>query len=434
MDEVLPSPLTLRDLSLISDISDAEDAHPSVECTSLHLGYLGSDASTHSSIISDISTCSSPRQVRFSHATAYSEILSDPLHSSGFDETSTLHPNCTSEDDAEEITTVTVIRDSSPAQQNDTPGVFAPEKYIDPLLASNQSRSSDHPALQLPRDTGGHLADPFNTRTLCPPYTDDGDNDATFFRTSDHLPRPPVRPLNHSLTPLHQTPSESLRTAYGDHSPLPRISPSRQTPFFERPHATEGCYKSDILSDTAFPSQAHSSLYEPRINTAGPLIEQINALSKRLNKQLNSGPTKQAREDAARLVEQACNSLNSHNSDGDLILNPGLTVNIPDQVCTFNNLMELSVSESEIVREERARVAERRKRMAQLRKKAEKEKPDDPPPDLLEFFDPNKHIFQSINLHVRGLPSFLPSLNRASNDFLTVFHDRRVNDFDRIHP
>ncbi|KAF5395648.1 hypothetical protein PHET_11599 [Paragonimus heterotremus] len=131
-------------------------------------------------------------------------------------------------------------------------------------------------------------------------------------------------------------------------------------------------------------------------------------------------------------MQAAFDSHNTHNDAGKLVLNPGLTVNIPEQLCTFNNLMELSVNESEIVRQERERIAKQRKRMNQLRKQAAKDRPHHPPPDLLEFFDPNRHIFQSINLHFRGLPSFLPSVTRASDNLVTLFHDRRMMDFRRL--
>ncbi|KER26680.1 hypothetical protein T265_06114 [Opisthorchis viverrini] len=172
---------------------------------------------------------------------------------------------------------------------------------------------------------------------------------------------------------------------------------------------------------------------KPSLHRAKHLIYQINKLTERLNKESLSGPCERARKEAARLVEEACAGSSQSNAES-LLLNPGLTVNIPDDVCTFNNLMELTVDESEIVRLERERVANQRKHMAQLRKKAAKQKPVFPAPDPLEFFDPNQHVFQSVNLHVRGLPSFLPSAQRASDDSYMAIQERMIADFSRLNP
>ncbi|KAG5449068.1 hypothetical protein CSKR_100275 [Clonorchis sinensis] len=171
----------------------------------------------------------------------------------------------------------------------------------------------------------------------------------------------------------------------------------------------------------------------PSLHTAKHLIHQINKLTERLNKESLSGPCERARKEAARLVEEACAGSSQSNAES-LLLTPGLTVNIPEDVCTFNNLMELTVDESEIVRLERERVANQRKHMAQLRKKAAKQKPVFPAPDPLEFFDPNQHVFQSVNLHVRGLPSFLPSAQRASDDSYMAIQERMIADFSRLNP
>lgn len=54
--------------------------------------------------------------------------------------------------------------------------------------------------------------------------------------------------------------------------------------------------------------------------------------------------------------------------------NPSLTVNIPEHVSTYTNLMDLSVDESEIVREERERIAQQRLRMARIRKEEAKKR------------------------------------------------------------
>lgn len=57
-----------------------------------------------------------------------------------------------------------------------------------------------------------------------------------------------------------------------------------------------------------------------------------------------------------------------------MILNPGITVNIPDNVFVYTNLIDLSIDESEIVRQERERIAAQRRRYNQIRKQNLKDK------------------------------------------------------------
>lgn len=81
-------------------------------------------------------------------------------------------------------------------------------------------------------------------------------------------------------------------------------------------------------------------------------------------------PADEIRLEAERIVNEACNTLPAgDNSTNPLILNPRITVNIPENVSMYENLIDLTVDESEIVRLERQRIAAQRKRLIEANRK-----------------------------------------------------------------
>ncbi|CAL8074795.1 unnamed protein product [Calicophoron daubneyi] len=259
----------------------------------------------------------------------------------------------------------------------------------------------------------------------------------TCLRTADHMPRPPLRRNLFSIP----VPSSITKSDEDNHS----TSCSPRT----RPHSTSSTESLSLSSvcdsssgetiwptvqpQVAEPGMDTVDLSKPQIHSAYALAKDIHILKDRIEKESHSGPSKEIRQKACELVDQACGVSNTNNDAQGFIPNPGLTVNIPENVYTFTNLVDLSVDQSEIYRQERQRIMKQRRDMALLNKRAAKAKQELPPADPMEFFDPNRHIFQSINLHHRGLPSFLPRLKRASDSLATIFHDRLVSDFCRLH-
>ncbi|KAA3682049.1 uncharacterized protein DEA37_0002019 [Paragonimus westermani] len=433
------------DSSLISDISDAEgnanetERLDGGECSNglVDGKHTSSQPAISSPRISDTSSHSS-KQVRFQCEVSFSSMdrLNENVSPSvgGFTHTTDC-PIDVRNEETEDLTSITVLHDSSITK--DSSSISRLKTTYNPKLPA--TLTSDKPcgpqACELSHSTSLWLETcDTNSDTSCETVTKEDylcgnylDKGPSFFRTSDHLPRPP---LSHSSQSIICSQKSSTFKAAPDDIPIPRKFPRDLSP-------SSDCLSISIVGecDTAHSFTSTSSGYqlsEPKLNSAKILVEQLNRLAEKLDRTSCSGPSEQARQEAARLMRAAFDSHNTHNDARELVLNPGLTVNIPEQLCTFNNLMELSVNESEIVRQERERIAKQRKRMNQLRKQAKRDRPHHPPPDLLEFFDPNRHIFQSINLHFRGLPSFLPSLTRASDNLVTLFHDRRMMEFRRL--
>ncbi|CAH8491235.1 unnamed protein product [Schistosoma turkestanicum] len=140
-------------------------------------------------------------------------------------------------------------------------------------------------------------------------------------------------------------------------------------------------------------------------------------------------PTHEVRLEAERIVNQACNTLpNGDNPMEALILNPRITINIPENMSIYENLIDLSVDESEIVRLERQRIAAQRKRFIEANEK-QNAKVNEPEPDLLEFFNPNRHVYQSVNLEWKGIRNLLPTLQHASEDLVNVFQQKLLCDY-----
>nr|CAH8841416.1 unnamed protein product [Trichobilharzia regenti] len=140
-------------------------------------------------------------------------------------------------------------------------------------------------------------------------------------------------------------------------------------------------------------------------------------------------PTDKIRLEAERIVNEACSTLPYGNdSVNPLILNPGLTVNIPEHEIQYTNLIDLSIDESEIVRLERQRIAAQRKKLEACRKQNAKDKVNEPEPDLLEFFDPNRHVYQSVNIQTKSLPNLLPTLRCAPDDCIQFLHENILCD------
>ncbi|VDN12193.1 unnamed protein product [Dibothriocephalus latus] len=98
-------------------------------------------------------------------------------------------------------------------------------------------------------------------------------------------------------------------------------------------------------------------------------------------------------------------------------------------VSVFVDLLEVSVSESEIVREEKEKVANRRRQLMAALKKSAIEEPL-PEPCPMKFFDLQQHVFQSARLHITGIPNLLPELNGLSDDQVTEIG----NDYRRSLP
>ncbi|VDP77405.1 unnamed protein product [Echinostoma caproni] len=429
----------VNDLSLISELSEPGDTLHSFNV--LHSHLLGDVLAprdrlpaTRSPLASESSSSTSVKQVRFNESVTVSAAVNCS--------SSLAHPSGHGDYDETDVTTVTPLHVVSQSEDF-LSKVYSPRVYSNPRflddpsvqITSNEAQSANTSLwLESSNEVKPRLVSPGkiqNTLAL----SVDVDQSSNFFRTSDHLPRPP--PHYNSSNSSHNTALSSadpLALPESVHSPGIEIPVPRASRISSRSWESLSSLSSmvtDTLTETS--DDGVTDLSKPKANTTRHLADQIHRLTERLSSYHLDEPGKKAWQEAERLVKEATVCSNTHNQLNVYTPNPSLTVNIPEQVSTYTNLMDLSVDESEIVRQERERVAEQRRRMAQLRRQEAKKKPQIPKPDLFEFFDPNRHVFQSVNLHFKGLPTFLPVITTASQEMMDVFHDRAMIDFCRLY-
>ncbi|CAH8841037.1 unnamed protein product [Trichobilharzia szidati] len=248
-------------------------------------------------------------------------------------------------------------------------------------------------------------------------------------RTTDHIPQPPLSSSYSTVTGSRNYSSDVK--SWDDQVPrkLPNYLLSRSD---DLSLSTLTEVDSFDLDATYSP---HSQSVDPGVNLSQPMYKTAETLKKEiknLSLKINSAsetPTDKIRLEAERIVNEACSTLPCGNDlINPLILNPGLTVNIPEHETQFTNLIDLSVDESEIVRLERQRIAAQRKKLEACRKQNAKDKVNEPEPDLLEFFDPNRHVYQSVNIQTKSLPNLLPTLRCAPDDSIQFLHENILCD------
>ncbi|CAH8528957.1 unnamed protein product [Schistosoma rodhaini] len=249
----------------------------------------------------------------------------------------------------------------------------------------------------------------------------------SFLKTTDHLPQQPLP----SCGPVYSSkncPSDAKSSSDQDPRELPTYSFTHSESLSLSSLTDLSCLDSNTTS-FCNPGDATLNFSQPVFNTTKALEQEIKSLSRKVNNASKEHYTDEIRLEAERVVNEACNTLPAgDNSINPLILNPRITVNVPENVSTYENLIDLTVDESEIVRLERQRIAAQRKRLLEANRK-QNIKVDEPEPDLLEFFDPNRHVYQSVNLQSKGIRSLLPTLHCASDDLVNVFQHKIACDY-----
>uniref|UniRef100_A0A5K3FYW1 PPP1R35_C domain-containing protein n=1 Tax=Mesocestoides corti TaxID=53468 RepID=A0A5K3FYW1_MESCO len=190
------------------------------------------------------------------------------------------------------------------------------------------------------------------------------------------------------------------------------------------------------------------SLTTPQINTVKGLQEEVIQLAESVHKASISGPDAKIKQMALEHLTDPFRSQSiptanerqdkNRQNTTNRIPRPSVS-NIP--VCVNYNLsdrvyvdlLEISVSESEIVKEEKAKIARRRKLLlAEMLKKPPK--PEIlPEPCPMKFFDPRKHVFQSARLQTTGLPNLVPTRRGLSVDQLSSVRSDYLNSFPACH-
>ncbi|CAH8518852.1 unnamed protein product [Schistosoma guineensis] len=249
----------------------------------------------------------------------------------------------------------------------------------------------------------------------------------SFLKTTDHLPQQPLSSCGRVYSSKN-CPSDAKSSSDQDPRELPSY-PFTHSESLSLSSLTDlSCLDPDTTS-FCDPGEATLNFSQPVFNTTKALEREIKSLSKKVNSVSKEHPADEIRLEAERIVNEACNTLPAgDNSTNPLILNPRITVNIPENVSMYENLIDLTVDESEIVRLERQRIAAQRKRLIEANRK-QNIKVDEPEPDLLEFFDPNRHVYQSVNLQSKGIRSLLPTLHCASDDLVDVFQHKIAYDY-----
>uniref|UniRef100_A0A0X3NNV7 Uncharacterized protein n=1 Tax=Schistocephalus solidus TaxID=70667 RepID=A0A0X3NNV7_SCHSO len=243
---------------------------------------------------------------------------------------------------------------------------------------------------------------------------------------ADHLPRKLASRVNPSLDP----------------APLPHCSPIMASlnslNLQDKPDVSEvsnapSCASSLDLSATDEPELVSppnpSSLSQPSYNSVRILQEEVMKLSKNISNASSKAPSSQAEKEAFdRLVGQF--SLNEKPASAhNPVAKVPVSVNFPPHEPVFVDLLEVSVSESEIVREEKEKVARRRRQILAALKKSVVEEPL-PEPCPMKFFDLQQHIYQSARLHITGIPNLVPEVNGLSDDQVVEIG----NDYQRSLP
>ncbi|KAH8861743.1 hypothetical protein KSF78_0007587 [Schistosoma japonicum] len=251
----------------------------------------------------------------------------------------------------------------------------------------------------------------------------------SFLRTTDHLPQQPLLLPGSSVYNSRNHSSNLQCSSDQDPRELPGYLNNHPKDLSLSSLTDLSCLDTETTS-LCDPADVSKNFSQPVSNTVRILEREINALTLKVNNVSNENPTDEIYLEAERVVNEACSTLPcGNNSTNPLILNPRITVNLPGDISMYENLIDLTVDESEIVRLERQRIAAQRKRLDASRKQNIKDKASEPEPDLLEFFDPNRHVYQSINLQPKGIRrSLLPTLNCASDDLVNALHRKIAHD------
>ncbi|VUZ42123.1 unnamed protein product [Hymenolepis diminuta] len=151
------------------------------------------------------------------------------------------------------------------------------------------------------------------------------------------------------------------------------------------------------------------SLDVPQINTVRNLQEEVIKLACRVHRAKNSSDSV---SDAIQTVVQ------KRRKEMELLGGDALNVcvNFTPKDRIFNDLPSLEdINDEDLIREERDRFARQRQRaLTEICRSHPPKQETLPEPNLLKFFDPKRHIFQSARLDVTRLPNpqtTLQSLN-----------------------
>lgn len=423
----------VSDISLVSDLSEPRDSPSlsSYNALAQHDSLSQNDESScvRSPLGSECSNSVSAKQVRFSEAITISAAAN---HS----KVSIQNTGQGDHDETEDITIVTPVHGFTSQSEDGISKVYLSRDCCDAQSFSEDDDLSVHSTVKESQSGNTSLwletssAVEQRTRSSAmfkdsPSLNTDVNAGVSFFRTTDHLPRPPphCNSSNSRSTLLSPTNPSTVQLSHPD-LPVPR-PPRTSSPSWKS--LSLSSLATDTLTEATV-DDAEDDFSKPKANTTHILVDQIRELTQKLSCQHLSNYN-----GGTPLADNIDVYSNMHNQLDLYTPNPSLTVNIPEHVSTYTNLMDLSVDESEIVREERERIAQQRLRMARIRKEEAKKKPQIPKPDLLEFFDPNRHVFQSVNLHIKGLPTFLPIISTAPQDMVDVFHDQAMTDFCRLY-
>ncbi|KAL3320174.1 hypothetical protein Ciccas_001142 [Cichlidogyrus casuarinus] len=137
-------------------------------------------------------------------------------------------------------------------------------------------------------------------------------------------------------------------------------------------------------------------LLEPRINSLTALQLEIEQISDKIAKS-SLGPTKADYQKAAQHLDPMYGKAGKISSVSEANIPTTISYGLDESL--FRDLVNQSVSESDIIREEREKVQKQRKAV-QASLKLTKPKETLPEPDLLKYFQPSQHIFQAVDLHI----------------------------------
>ncbi|VEL35751.1 unnamed protein product [Protopolystoma xenopodis] len=268
-------------------------------------------------------------------------------------------------------------------------------------------------------------------------------DEMTFYRTDDHLPR--IR--SEFRSDVSTNSSDRVATSSLDESQIPRDprilrSGPDEISLCSSLDITLEMQDSDMSDDPNYYSQ-YAHIDEPRYHSIRQLTNEIDSLRDIIG--TNEGPTTKARMAAEALISpdslHLLGKLSESNGDGvgsipaeaiKQVLNnlniPSVTVNFEENEKLYGSLLNISVNNSEII-------SSQRKRSRVQKKKGSLCKPTSflPEPDALEFFDPNKHVFQSANLDFVLQPTTddaMPCTQICPPEMLYLFYDRFLNGND----
>ncbi|KAA0194336.1 hypothetical protein FBUS_04991 [Fasciolopsis buskii] len=364
----------VSDINLVSDLSQPRGPPSLFSYNALahHDSLSQNDESSgvRSPIDSEYSNSVSAKQVRFSEAVTITSSANHP-------KVSIQNTGQGDHDETEDITTVTPVHGFTSQSEDGISKVYLSRDCCDAQSLAEDDDSNVHSATK--ESPSGNTSLWLETSSVVeqrvrssatfkdsPSLDTDVDAGVSFFRTTDHLPRPPphYNSSNSRYTPFSSTNPSTVQLSDPD-LPVPR-PPRTSSPSWK------SLSLSSLATDTvteATVDDVEDDLSKPKPNTTHILVDQIRKLTQKLSCQYLSN-----HNGGTPLAENIDVYSNMHNQLDLYTPNPSLTVNIPEHVSTYTNLMDLSVDESEIVREERERIAQQRLRMARIRKEEAKKR------------------------------------------------------------